>query len=86
MVGGEGFVTDISLGGCRVESETVAEMGTTLELRIMLPAGGPPLAVEEATVRWARGREFGVAFRTVRPEEWVRLNDFVMDLISKMPS
>jgi hypothetical protein len=61
------------------------EMGTNLELRIMVPTGGPPLAVEQATVRWTRDREFGVAFRTVRSDEWVRLNNFVMDLISKKP-
>lgn len=62
MVAGVGTVTDLSVGGCRVATETAVTSGTMLEMRLQLPDGQPVLEIGLATVRWARGGEFGVEF------------------------
>ncbi|MGH7227740.1 MAG: PilZ domain-containing protein [Nitrospiraceae bacterium] len=80
MAAGEGLVQDLSLGGCRVESPTPVQPGTELELRIAVPQEMTPVAVERAVVRWARGREFGVAFLSLRPPEQDRLHDLAREL------
>ncbi|MGQ0811796.1 MAG: PilZ domain-containing protein, partial [Nitrospiraceae bacterium] len=70
---------DISLGGCRVESDTPPAIGTELTLSISLPQEKTPIQVDQATVRWAHGQEFGISFRTLRPEEWERLHYVVSE-------
>jgi PilZ domain len=80
IVGGDGNITDLSLRGCRVESQTEVRQGTSLELRIHSSEDEPPLKIQEAVVRWSRGQQFGVEFITLDPEEWARLQHTVTHL------
>jgi hypothetical protein len=80
IVGGDGNITDLSLRGCRVESETQVRPGTSLELRIHSSEDEPPLKIQEAVVRWSRAQQFGVEFMTLEPEEWARLQHTVSRL------
>ena len=66
---GNAVVLDISLGGCRVHSLARVDPGTQVDLQIALPNQPVPFAVTRALVRWARQREFGVSFMSLRPEE-----------------
>jgi hypothetical protein len=59
IVGGEGNIIDLSLRGCRVESQTEVRPGTSLEIRIETAEEEPPLNIQEAVVRWSRAQEFG---------------------------
>lgn len=80
VVGGEGTLLDLSIRGCRVDSETQVQPGTNLELRIHLPDHEPPIQVELASVRWARGREFGLEFTSMDTDQRERLRQVVRDL------
>ena len=75
-----GTVTDLSMGGCKFESEASIHFGKCLALQIYLFGQEAPLHVEQATVRWAREEEFGLAFISMQPEEQERLCRFVSTL------
>lgn len=81
-VEGEGTVIDLSIGGCRVETETMVSAGSYLELRIHVSGVDEPVRIERALVPWARGREFGVGFIRIPPGEQKRLSKVVQDLES----
>lgn len=80
IVGGDGNITDLSLRGCRVESQTEVRPGTSLEVRIHTSEEEPPLKIQEAVVRWSRAQQFGMEFVTLEPEEWARLQHTVTHL------
>ena len=61
-VDGTGIVTDLSLGGCRLCSQTTLQPRTHLRLRILIPGNGRQIEVTKAVVRWAWGMQFGVEF------------------------
>ncbi len=75
-----GTVTNLSLGGCKVESEASIYIGMYLALQICLPGQETTLQVDQAVVRWARKEEFGLEFISMRPEEEERLRDVVGSL------
>jgi hypothetical protein len=58
MVAGEGELRDLSPAGCRVTSQTAVPLGVEWECE------GNPFIIEDATVRWTRPQEFGLAFTT----------------------
>jgi hypothetical protein len=80
IVAGDGNITDLSLRGCRVESQTEVRPGTSLELRIHTSEDEPPLKIQEGVVRWSRALQFGMEFVTLEPEEWARLQHTVTQL------
>ena len=80
MVGGEGSVVDLSIGGCRIESPTDVQPGASLEVRIAAIEHEPPIQIQQALVRWSRGRQFGLEFETMVPEEWARLQHTVKQI------
>ena len=80
MVGGEGSVVDLSIGGCRIESPTDVQPGAALELRIAAIEHEPPIQIQQALVRWSRERQFGLEFVMMAPEEWARLQHTVKQI------
>ncbi|MGQ0810743.1 MAG: PilZ domain-containing protein [Nitrospiraceae bacterium] len=80
VVGGEGSIVDLSIRGCRVESQAAVPTGTTLELRIHVTDHDPPIGVDQAVVRWARGLEFGLEFVHLIPDDWAKLQHVVNDI------
>jgi len=80
MVGGEGTVVDLSIRGCRIESPTDVQPGASLEVRIAVIEHEPPIQIQHALVRWSRGRQFGLEFETMVPEEWARLQHTVKQI------
>ena len=77
---GTGVLLDLSLGGCRVESPVIVEPGVSLELHIYAPDFGWPVMIEAATVQWATGQRFGMAFFRVTDDEQQRLGKIVNNL------
>jgi PilZ domain-containing protein len=67
MVAGEGELRDLSPWGCRVTSPVGVPVGVALECCIFPQDERNPFTVDEATVRWSRPQEFGLAFTKVRP-------------------
>ncbi len=75
-----GTVTNLSLGGCKVDSKASVYIGMYLTLQVSLPGHDSPLKFDQAVVRWANEQEFGLEFMTMRPEEQARLRHFVSTL------
>ncbi|MBK5282489.1 MAG: PilZ domain-containing protein [Nitrospiraceae bacterium] len=80
MVGGEGTVVDLSIRGCRIDSPIDVQPGASLEVRIAAIEHEPPIQIQQALVRWSRGRQFGLEFVTMTPEEWARLQHTVSQI------
>lgn len=80
QIDGEGKAIDLSKGGCRIESDLSIPASTTLELRLYVPGLDWPMRVEQAAVKWARGREFGLEFVRMLPKEEETLHRVVKDL------
>jgi c-di-GMP-binding flagellar brake protein YcgR len=80
QIEGEGKLMDLSLGGCRIASDVSAATGTTLELRVFVPGVDSPLRIDQARVRWARGRAWGAEFIRLPAEDLARLRQLVQDL------
>ncbi len=65
------------LGDHLVGEGTVRNVST---VRVLLPDQAVPRKVDLAVVRWSRGREFGLEFLRMQPEEQDRLRRFVTAL------
>ncbi|HEX3203240.1 MAG TPA: PilZ domain-containing protein [Nitrospiraceae bacterium] len=79
-VEGKGMITDLSKGGCCVESNTLAPKGTELQVSLFMPDYTWPMKVERAIVRWVKRTTFGVEFLTVQSSHRERLSRFIMKL------
>jgi hypothetical protein len=77
---GQGKTLDLSDGGCRIESEQVVVLGATFECRIHVPGLNWPLRIDEAQVRWVKGKAFGVQFTSILPEERAKLKQVIAHL------
>jgi hypothetical protein len=86
MVGGEGFLQDLSHYGCRMESDISLQPGTELELCFFYGSReAVPIRVELAMVRWAKGQEFGVKFLRLQSHEEARLRHVIAELLVGLP-
>ena len=70
---GQGIVRELSRAGCRIFGNYPVVAGETMSARISLPTHPKPLCIEQATVQWVKGLEFGVAFDHLEEQEAVRL-------------
>jgi PilZ domain len=76
---GEGMVTNLSVFGCTIEcSDTVPER-TRLLLRLILPDQNESLPIQQAEVRWVKGRQVGLRFGQLERAANLRLHIFVWD-------
>jgi PilZ domain-containing protein len=75
---GEAKVLDISTNGCQVSSQVAVEAGMQLRLSIFLGDQKWPLRIEQSTVRWVRGQNFGLEFTGIRPAQRERLRTIIM--------
>jgi hypothetical protein len=82
MVGGDGELTDLSPGGCRVKSAVPVQPGADLELCIFPGEDSNPIMVDAAIVCWTHATEFGVSFASVRPPVLRRLTEVWRKLAS----
>lgn len=74
---GEGTVLNVSVPGCEILSKKSVELGTYLEMKVLVPDNGSSLCVGLAKVRWCRGHRFGVEFIRMPGEDQVRLGRLV---------
>jgi hypothetical protein len=75
MLAGDGNLTDLSPGGCRIVSPVAVVAGTELELCIFPGDEANPIMIDGATVCWCRPNEFGLSFTKVRTPVLRRLTD-----------
>ncbi len=74
---GEGAVLNLSLKGCKVNSEAGVKVGDAMSLIILLSGEEPPTTVDLALVRWTQGACFGLEFVSIGPAESNRLRRFL---------
>lgn len=74
---GEGTVNNVSVPGCGIISNKSVELGTYLEMKVLMPDDAPSLCVELAKIRWRKGRRFGVEFIRMPGVDQVRLGRLV---------
>ena len=79
---GRGIVQELSRVGCRILGNDPVIAGETLSVRIAHPTSTKPLIIEQATVQWANGLEFGVVFTHIHPLEAGRLQHLLDTLIA----
>ena len=77
---GFGLMLDLSLGGCRLESQWTMTPRITVELRVQVPGLERPLVIDGAHVQWVRGQLVGLAFVRIRKTEQQRLERVLADL------
>ncbi|MEQ1793638.1 MAG: PilZ domain-containing protein [Nitrospira sp.] len=77
---GNGRTLDLSIGGCKIESDTVVSQGDTFECRLHIPDLDWPIMIDEATIRWVAGKTFGLAFTRIRSGE----QDKITALLNKL--
>jgi PilZ domain len=77
---GQGKTLDLSHGGCRIETDQPVVVGAAFECRIYAPGLNWPLRIEEAQVRWVKGKTFGLQFVSMQPEEQVKLQQVIANL------
>lgn len=84
---GEGTVTDISKGGCAVESRQPLTIGQLLRLKFPPPTGSVDncATMKIATVQNLRGQKAGVKFLAFTPEEQSKLTKTVTKSIQFFP-
>ena len=86
MVGGEGVLQDLSHHGCRMKSDISLQPGTELELCFFYGSReAVPIRVDLATVRWAKGQEFGVKFLRLQSHEEARLRHVITEMLLGVP-
>ncbi|MGH7181128.1 MAG: PilZ domain-containing protein [Nitrospiraceae bacterium] len=79
---GQGIVCEISRVGCRVLGNDPVVAGEAMSVRISLLTYPKPLVIEQATVRWVKGLEFGVAFDHLDKREAHRMECLMDELLS----
>jgi hypothetical protein len=73
----EGLLNDLSKTGCKIQCQTVPEMGATVKVDLFLPDYPRPLKVERAIVRWVKADTFGVEFVNIQASQRERLRVFL---------
>src|SRR5262245_43916525 len=79
---GQGIVQELSRVGCRILGNDPVVAGETLSLHFFLPISQKPLLIEQATVKWVKGWEFGLAFKRLQPQEADQLQRLIDELLS----
>jgi len=74
---GVGVVYDLSLRGIRVSTEAHIKPGDLVTVTLQLPKQIVPATVAVATVRWAKDRIYGLAFRKLSQSSLNRLSKYM---------
>jgi c-di-GMP-binding flagellar brake protein YcgR len=79
---GEGIVSNLSLGGCHVLSDTVVGRKDYLTIRLYHSFEKPPIKIDVAAVRWSGVTGFGLEFLSIMAAEQEKLSRFLETLQS----
>ncbi len=74
---GEGIVNDLSKTGCKIQCQTIPEVGATVKVDLFLPDYPRPLKIERGLVRWIKTDSFGLEFVELQASQRERLRVFL---------
>lgn len=80
FLAGQGTITNLSVGGCSIESIVTLTAQSVVGLKISLPDSLWPLEIQQAVVRWVRGNTFGLEFQALSEPDRTRLQHLLYDL------
>ena len=83
---GQGIVQELSRVGCRILGNDPVVAGETLRVRFSFPNSEKPLFIEQATVKWVKGWEFGLAFKRLQHQEADQLECLLNELLGNGPT
>ncbi|MDF0673832.1 MAG: PilZ domain-containing protein [Nitrospira sp.] len=78
----KGETVDLSLGGARIESSLDVQSGKQISVKLLTPGDDTPIVIEQAQVRWAVDRTFGVRFLGVTQQELDGLEQLIDECIA----
>ncbi len=73
----EGVIRDLSETGCSIRGTISQLVGSRIRVILSLNDQQPPLRVNGAIVTWLTGECFGVKFPQLRPQDLIRLQEYV---------
>ncbi len=79
-VEGEGALIDLSLGGCRLLSETPLALGREYHLILQISVERPPIPVEAAVVRWIEDFSNDPASTEIYTHDESQLRDLLIEI------
>lgn len=79
---GEGIVLDLSRVGCRILGSEPVAAGEAMRVEITPPTSEKPLVLQ-ATVKWVKELEFGLAFKGLHELETHQLERLLEALLGK---
>jgi hypothetical protein len=79
---GEGIVTNIAMGGCRLKTDVKLIEDTPLELKLHVPGSEIEIRVERATVRSVESFFAGLSFAQLAGAEKKLLRRFLVQLVT----
>ena len=82
---GEGTLIDLSLGGCRLLSDTPLEIGELYNLILQVSKESSPVIIEAAAVRWTQANTYGLKFLSVQSVDESHLRDLLLDIRHTSP-
>ena len=82
-IAGEGIIKDLSLSGSHMTGNVVVFVGMTLALQIFVSGDREVVLIDQATVKWVKGSEFGVSFETLPPDVAVHVTRIIATLMKK---
>src|SRR5262249_21846215 len=82
---GQGIVQELSWEGCRILGNDPVVAGETLRVQFFFSTSEKPLRIEQATVKWVKGWEFGLAFNRLQHQEAHQLQRLLDELLGSGP-
>jgi hypothetical protein len=82
-VSGEGEISDVSLGGCSMRTDTPLVTGDTLRLTFHLPHEPVPIVIDVALVRSTPTGAAGLQFQQISPAQHARLRALMGALVGR---
>ena len=79
---GQGVVTDLAMGGCRLKTDVLLTEDAPLELKLQLPESEAEIRVARATVRSVESFFAGLSFAQLAGAEKRRLRRFLVHLVT----
>jgi hypothetical protein len=79
----EGYVRDLTVPGCLLETALLLEPGQSVQLRVFLDKTRP-MRIDLGVVRWTRNGQAGIEFIRMAEEDQIRLR-FYVGYIEKRP-
>ncbi|HEV8473225.1 MAG TPA: PilZ domain-containing protein [Methylomirabilota bacterium] len=81
----QGELTDISLGGCALQTEFPLVPGETVRMELNLPRQTTPIVIDAAAVRSASDGRVGLSFDRIARDHRRRLHEVMLGLLGYAP-